>query len=220
MHTDSSHSMHKNKSHHNLTSLNEDHLKHMKTYTATSTAMTSASDIYESSTTAVYSEESYMTADTTMMDSTTTIYSAPPYMTADTTMTDSIAAVYSEAPYMATASTEVYSDVFTLSSCTDCTMDTTMTEAFGTELITASVSAQDFTMTPPASYVANTAMTTPPYNTQPSYMTTLASASMYAPSAGFATTSLAVFTGSGRRQSVDYLFVTVLPALVGMFIWI
>jgi len=211
MHTDSSHSMHKDKSHHNSTSLNDDHLK---TYTATSTAMTSASDIYESSTTAIYSEESYMAADTTMMDSTTTIYSAPPYMTADTTMTDSIAAVYSEAPYMAAASTEVNSDIFTLSSCTDCISDTTMTEAFGTELITASVSAQDFTMTLPASYVANTAMTTPPY------MTTLASASMYAPSAGFATTSLAVFTGSGRRQSVDYLFLAVLPALVGMFIWI
>ena len=132
-------------------------------------------------------------------------------MAAATTMTDSTSA-------------DTLSDVFTMSSCTGCIIDATMTEDFGTGLITAPVSAQDFTMSMSDSYVANTAMATamatPTYNYQPTYMMTLPSASMYAPSAGFATTSLALFTGSGGRRSVDYLLVVVVPALVGMVMWL
>jgi hypothetical protein len=181
--------------HHNSTGVTNE------TYTATSTAMASASYIYESYTTPVYSEPSYMTADTTMTES---------YMAAATTMTDSTSA-------------EMAFDVFTMSSCTGCIVDATMTEAFGTGLITASVAAQDFTMPLSDSYVADTAMATamatPPYYMPSTMVTSVPYMAASAPSAGFATTSLAVFTGSGGRRSVDYLLVAVLPALVGMVIW-
>jgi hypothetical protein len=139
------------------------------------------------------------------------------YMTAATTMTDSTA-VYSEESYLATDTT------MTDSTSSESIVDVTMTGAFGTGLITASVSAEDFTISLSDSYIASTAiataMPTPPYNYQPSYMMTYPSASMYASSAGFATTSQAVFTGSGGRKSVDYLLVAVLPALVGMAMWV
>lgn len=141
-----------------------------------------------------------MAADTT----TTAAYSESTYMAAATTMTDS-------------TSSEMTFDVFTLSSCTGCIMDATMTEAFGTGLITASVSAQDFTVSLSASYVSYAGVETPMYPIQSASITTFLYASTNAPSAGFATTSRAVFTGSGERQRVDFLLVAALSALVGMF---
>lgn len=209
MHTDSLHSMHQHKMHYNSTSVANDYMKQLKTYTATST-MASASYIYESYTIPVYSESSYMTAATTMTES-MAVYSEESYMAAATTMTDSTSA-------------EMTFDVFTMSSCTGCIEDVTMTEAFGTGLITASVAAQDFTMSLSDSYVANTAMATamatPPYYMPSTMVTSVPYMTASAPSAGFASTSLAVFTGSGGRQSVDYLLVAVLPALVGIVIWV
>lgn len=98
----------------------------------------------------------------------------------------SATAAYSAAPYMAVASTMT---------------DTTVTEAFGTGLITASVLAM------PTYYMQSTFVAASPYATG------------FTPSAGFATASQAVFTGSCGRRSVDYLLVAVLPALVGMFMW-
>jgi hypothetical protein len=182
MHTDSSHSTHEHKMHHNSTNSTNDYMTYLKTYTTASTTMTSASYNYESYTTAIYSEESYLAAAAAVTEST---------------------------------SSEMTFDIFTTDSCTGCIMDATVTEAFESGLTTASVLAQDFTMSLPVSYVA-----TPPYYTQ----STLATSAPYmvasAPSAGFATTSLAVFTGTGGRRGVDYLLVAVLPALVGMGLWV
>jgi hypothetical protein len=113
-------------------------------------------------------------------------------------------AVYSEPPYMAAASTMT---------------DTTVTEAFGTGLITASVSAQDFTVSLAPSYASNTVLAIPTYYMQSTFVAPYPYATGSTPSAGFATTSQAVFTGSCGRRSVDYLLVAVLPALVGMFMW-
>jgi hypothetical protein len=81
-------------------------------------------------------------------------------------------------------------------------VDTTMAESISTEM-TFNV----FTMSLSASYVSNTVMATLP------------SASKSAPSAGFATTSRAVFTGSAGRQSVDYLLVAAFSALASMAVW-
>jgi hypothetical protein len=214
MHTDSSHSMHDHKMHRNSTSINKDHMKDLKTDTATFTATASASYIYESSTTAAYSEAPYMPADTAMASasyiyesSATAVYSETLYMAAASTITDS-------------TSSEMVFDVFTMSSCTDCIIDATMTEAFGTALITASVSAEDFTQSLSTNYVANTAMATPPYSMPPSWTTYVPYMTASAPSAGFATTSLAVFTGSAGRRNVDSLLVALLPTLAGMVMWV
>jgi hypothetical protein len=125
------------------------------------------------------------------------------YIAAATTTTDSTA-VYSEPPYIAAASTLT---------------DTTLIEAFGTGLITASVSAQDFTSSLAPSYASNTVLAISTNYTQSTLVAPYPYATGFTPSAGLATTSRAVFTGSCGRRSVDYLLVAVLPALVGMFMW-
>jgi hypothetical protein len=151
MHTDSPYSMYKYETNFNSTRITKDHIKHLKTATATSYY------IYEISATAVYSEP----------------------------------------PYMAAASTE----------------------AFGTGLITASVSAQDFTSSLAPSYASNTVLAMPTYYMQSTFVATYSYATGFTPSTGFAATSQAVFRGSCGRRSVDYLLVAVLPTLVGMFMW-
>jgi hypothetical protein len=140
------------KMHHNSTGIAKDHIKHLKTYTATFTAMVSSSYI----------------------------------------MTDSTSA-------------EMTFDIFTMSSCTECITSMTMTETFGSGLITLSVT--------------NTAMSTAtatPYYMYSTMVTSVPYMAASAPSAGFATTSLAVFMGSGGRRSVDYFLVATLPIFVGL----
>lgn len=100
---------------------------------------------------------------------------------------------------MDSTSSQLTFDVFTMDSCTGC-----ITAPLQTGLITASVS--------------NIIAATPTYNIQSTLITAMISATASAPSAGFATTSRAVFTGSAGRQSVDYLVAVVLPALVGILI--
>jgi hypothetical protein len=165
---------------------------HYNTSTATSTAI--ANTYTDQSTIIViHSESIYMVDHTTMMD--------------DNTMTEPM--------MMDTTSSQLTFDVFTMSSCTGC-----ITAPLQTSLITAAVSAQDFTLGISAVSVSNIIVATPTYYMQSTLITAIGSVTTSAPSAGFATTSLAVFTGSAGRHSVDYLVAVALPVLVGMLIWV
>jgi hypothetical protein len=167
-------------------------MKHMMTSTATSTTIVNTYTD-KSTVIVIHSESIYMVDHTTMMD--------------QITMTEPM--------MMDTTSSQLTFDVFTMGSCTGC-----ITAPLQTSLITASVSAQDFTLGMSAASVSNITVATPTYYMQSTLVTAMTSATMSAPSAGFATTSRAVFTGSAGRHSVDYLVSVALPVLVGMLIWV
>lgn len=152
-----------------------------------------ASTVLKSTITVTHSESTYMAEHTTMME--------------HTTMTESM--------MIDTTSSQLTFDVFTMGSCTGC-----ITAPLQTGLITASVvSAQDFTLGMSAT-VSNIIVATPTYYMQSTLITAMTSANWSWPSAGFASTSRAVFTGSGGRQSVDCVVAVALPALVGVFMWV
>jgi len=164
--------------------------------------------------TKLYMDESTITIiqseATSMADYTTTMEDATmtqPMMIEQSTMTEPI--------MMDTTSSQLTFNVFTMSSCTGC-----ITAPVETGVITAAVSAQDFTSAMPTTAISDMMIATPTYYMQSTLITAMTSAATSVPSAGFASTSRAVFTGSAARQSADYLLVAVLPAIVGMLIWI